>query len=130
MLVVTAAALALVVVCLFNLPFGRHQQSVPTVPINTSEIAQLNLQLNNSSDPVTRANSALRLSVIATRQIENGVTTTSSGTSPDAIQKRLNRALAAETDANARETITSAIAQIRNHEIMQGSLNPLTQRFK
>ncbi len=129
LLVVTAAALALIVVCLLN--YSPRQITDPARnTVNTAEVARLNLQLSNSSDPVERGRSAQRLGVIATRQLEIGVTTTSPGTSPADIQENLNRALLAETDASARASMVSALTHIRNHEMIQSSLSPLNLRFK
>lgn len=129
LLVVTAAALALIVVCLLN--YSPRQISDPArTTVNTAEVARLNLQLNNSSDPVERGRSAQRLGAIASRQLQIGVSTTSPGTSPAEIQENLNRALLAETDATARASMVSALTQIRNNDMIQSSLNPLNLRFK
>ncbi len=129
LLVVTAAALALIVVCLFN--YSPRQVSDPAqITVNTGEVARLNLLLNNSLDPVDRGRSAQRLGAIAARQLQSGVTTTSPGTSPAEIQENLNRALLAETDETARASIVSALTHIRNNEMIHSSMNPLNLRFK
>ena len=97
--------------------------------INASEMVGLNLLLTQSNNPQERAQSAQRLSEIAVQQLDSKVTATA-GDTPMVIEERLKQAVANEADPQARASIAAALAKIQNRQLLESSLNPLTQRFK
>ena len=129
-LAVSAVLLTMLIVSLLVLPGNNlHSNSQGQAPINASEMVSLNLQLTQSSNPQERAQSAQRLSEIAVQQLA-GKATSTTGDSPIAIEERLKHAVANETDPQARASITAALAKIQKRQLVESSLNPLTQRFK
>lgn len=129
-LAVSAVLLIMLIVSLIVLRGNDlHINSPSRTPINASEMVGLNLQLTQSKNPQERAQSAQRLSEIAVQQLDTKATTTA-GDSPIVIEERLKYAVANETDPQARASIAAALAKLQKRQLVESSLNPLTQRFK
>ncbi|MFA6210585.1 MAG: hypothetical protein WC714_14240 [Candidatus Obscuribacterales bacterium] len=129
-LAVSAVLLIMLIASMFVLRSNDLNISFKTRPsISTSEMVGLNLQLTQSTNPQERAKSAQRLSEIAVQQLDTKVTS-NVGDSPKVIEERLKHAVANEVDPQARASIAAALAKIQNRQMVESSLNPLTQRFK
>ncbi|MFA7339999.1 MAG: hypothetical protein WC028_24690 [Candidatus Obscuribacterales bacterium] len=129
-LAVSAVLLIMLIVSLIVLRGNDlHINSPSRTPINASEMVGLNLQLTQSKNPQERAQSAQRLSEIAVQQLDTKATATA-GDSPIVIEERLKYAVANETDPQARASIAAALAKLQKRQLVESSLNPLTQRFK
>jgi hypothetical protein len=84
---------------------------------------------HSKQNPQERAQSAQRLSEIAVQQLDSKASATA-GDSPIVIEERLKYAVANETDPQARAAIAAALAKLQKRQLVESSLNPLTQRFK
>ena len=129
-LVISAALLLAVIASLLVLrgtDLNITNQARPA--ISTGELVGLNLKLTQSANPQERAQSAQRLSDIAVQQLDSKVRSTT-GDSPAVIEERLKYAVANEVDPQVRASITAALSKIQNRQLVESSLNPLTQRFK
>ncbi|CAN5451506.1 hypothetical protein BH11CYA1_BH11CYA1_36680 [soil metagenome] len=129
-LIVSAALLLALIVSLLVLRGNVLNITNQVHPaISTSEMVGLNIKLTQSANPQERAQSAQRLSEIAVQQLDTKASSTT-GDSPTVIEERLKYAVANEVDPQVRASITAALSKIQNRQLVESSLNPLTQRFK